>query len=68
MRDQLEKLLPDPTAVETALSLSLAHRFMHLEGRPLLEALPRAVDDMDAYDWNDGEVIGGMVLGWNFGD
>jgi hypothetical protein len=68
MREQLEKLLPDAAAVETALALSLAHRFMHLEGRPLLEALPRAVDDIDAYEWVDGEVLGGMVLGWNFGD
>ena len=68
MREQLEKLLPDPTALEMALTLSLAHRFMHLEGRPLLDALPHAVDDIDAYEWNDGEVLGGMVLGWNFGD
>jgi Transmembrane protein of unknown function (DUF3556) len=68
MREQLEKLLPDATAVETALALSPAHRFMHLEGRPLLEALPRAVDDIDAYEWMDGEVLGGMVIGWNFGD
>ena len=41
---------------------------MHLEGRPLLEALPRAVDDIDDYEWIEGEVVGGMVLGWNFGD
>jgi len=68
MRDQLEQLLPDTTAVEMALALSLSHRFMHLEGRPLLEALPRAVDDIDAYEWMDGEIVGGMVLGWNFGD
>jgi Transmembrane protein of unknown function (DUF3556) len=68
MRDQLEKLLPDATAVEMALALSLSHRFMHLEGRPMLEALPRAVDDIDAYEWMEGEVLGGMVLGWNFGD
>ncbi|MGH7790296.1 MAG: DUF3556 domain-containing protein [Candidatus Binatia bacterium] len=68
MRDQLEKLLPDATALDMALALSLSHRFMHLEGRPLLEVLPRAVDDIDDYEWNDGEVIGGMVLGWNFGD
>ncbi|HEV7733692.1 MAG TPA: DUF3556 domain-containing protein [Candidatus Binatia bacterium] len=68
MRQQLEKLLPDPTAVEVALTMALSHRFMHLEGRPLFDALPRAVDDIDDYEWNDGEVIGGMVLGWNFGD
>ena len=68
MREQLEKLLPDATSVDVALALSLAHRFMHLEGRPLLEALPRAMDDIDAYEWMDGEILGGMVLGWNFGD
>jgi hypothetical protein len=68
MRDQLEKLLADSTAVEMALSLSLAHRYMHLEGRPLLEAMPQAVEDIDAYEWMDGEVVGGLVLGWNFGD
>ena len=34
----------------------------------LLEALPRAVDDIDDYEWHEGELIGGMVLGWNFGD
>lgn len=68
MRQQLEKLLPDAAQVELALALSLSHRFMHLEGRPLLDALPRAVDDIDDYEWMDGEVFGGMVLGWNFGD
>ena len=67
-REQLEKLLPDRVAVDTALTLAMAHRFMHFEGRPLLEALPRAVDDIDAYEWMEGEVLGGMVLGWNFGD
>jgi len=68
VREQFEKMLPDATAVETALTLMMAHRFMHFEGRPLLEALPRAVDDIDAYEWMEGEVLGGMVLGWNFGD
>jgi hypothetical protein len=67
-REQLEKMLPNATAVEMAATLSMAHRFMHFEGRPLLEALPRAASDIDAYDWMEGEVLGGMVLGWNFGD
>jgi Transmembrane protein of unknown function (DUF3556) len=67
-RAQLTKMLPDPSMVDVALSMSLAHRFMHLEGRPLLEALPRAVDDIDDYEWIDGEMVAGMILGWNFGD
>jgi hypothetical protein len=68
MREQLASLLPDRQSVELALASSLAHRFMHLEGRPLLEALPRAVDDIEDYEWMDGELVAGMVLGWNFGD
>ena len=67
-REQLEKILPDPVAVSMATTLAMAHRFMHFEGRALLEALPKAVDDIDAYEWMEGEVLGGMVLGWNFGD
>lgn len=68
MREQLEKLLGNATAVDMAMTLAMAHRFMHFEGRPLLEALPQAVDDIDDYEWFEGEVLGGMVLGWNFGD
>jgi hypothetical protein len=68
LREQLETLLPDREAVEVACAFSLAHRFMHLEGRPLLEALPLAVDDIDDYEWLDGELASGVVLGWNFGD
>ena len=43
-------------------------RFLHLQGKVLFDALPRAVDDIDAYEWMDGETVAGMVLGWNFGD
>ena len=33
-----------------------------------LEALPAAVDDIEEYEWLEGEVLGGTLLGWNFGD
>lgn len=68
MRQQLEKMLPDEQTVELALSMSLAHRFLHIEGRPLLDALPQAVDDIEEYEWLEGEVLGGSIIGWNFGD
>jgi hypothetical protein len=67
-REQLGRLVPDEETLEMAVALSLSHRFMHLEGRPLLEALPRAVDDIEEYDWVEGEILAGAVIGWNFGD
>jgi hypothetical protein len=65
---QLAKLVKDPLHLEVAKTSMFVSRFMHFEGRALLEALPHAVDDIDDYEWHDGEVFGGMVLGWNFGD
>jgi hypothetical protein len=66
--EQLAKFVPDPVQFEVAKIMMCVSRFMHFEGRALLEALPRAVDDIDDYEWHEGELIGGMVLGWNFGD
>jgi transmembrane protein DUF3556 len=66
--DQLAKLVPDPLQLEVAKTMMCTSRFMHFEGRPLLEAIPAAVDDIDAYEWHEGEVLGGTILGWNFGD
>lgn len=68
MREQLAKILDGEETLEVAMAMSLSHRFMHLEGRPLLDALPKAVDDIDDYEWMEGEVLGGSVVGWNFGD
>jgi hypothetical protein len=68
VREQLREVLPDDDSVKVALSMMMASRFMHLQGRPLLEALPLAVDDIEDYDWYEGELIGGMIVGWNFGD
>lgn len=56
---------------DTALSLVskvIAFRAMHLHGRALQLLVPKAVDDIDAYAWRDGELIAGVALGWNFGE
>jgi hypothetical protein len=45
-----------------------AFRLMHIQGRALHIPLAQATDDIRRYDWHDGEMIAGMVLGWNFGD
>lgn len=64
---QLRRFYDDDT-ITAVLSKVIAFRTMHLHGRALQQLLPRAVDDIDAYEWNDGELIAGEVLGWNFGD
>jgi hypothetical protein len=61
-------MLEDPNEVEAAKAAMSSNRGLHLQGRPLLEALPVAVDDIEDYEWQEGETFGGTVLGWNFGD
>jgi hypothetical protein len=51
-----------------ALSKVPAFRAMHLHGRALHDLIPLAVDDESKYTTYDGEIIAGMVLGYNFGD
>jgi hypothetical protein len=68
VREQFRDVMPDDEAVEVACAMMMSSRFMHLQGRPLLEALPQAVDDIENYDWYEGELVGGMIVGWNFGD
>jgi hypothetical protein len=41
---------------------------MHLQGRALSDLVPRAVETFEDYTWVDGELVCGMVLGYNFGD
>jgi len=50
------------------LGKGLAFRAMHSHGRALNGLLPRAVDDVEAYSVREGELISGVVNGWNFGD
>jgi hypothetical protein len=68
MREQLEGMLDDPEAVDGAMMMMPAMRLMHLQGKVLHETIPKALDDVEAYEWMEGEVIAGLALGWNFGD
>ena len=66
--EQLTKLYDRETA-EFLLNKGLAFRSMHSHGRALNGLLPRAaVDDVEAYHVREGELISGVVNGWNFGD
>ena len=64
---QLERLYDRATAVGIVGKI-MAFRLMHLHGRLLPRLVPKAVERFGEYEWIDGEVVAGMVLGWNFGD
>jgi hypothetical protein len=68
LRDQLARILDDRDAIDMACAVVPSFRLMHLQGRVLHGVLPRAVDDIDRYEWIDGEMVAGLALGWNFGD
>ncbi len=65
--EQLDRFYDRPTSVGLVGKV-VAFRLMHLHGRALPLLLPKAVDDPNEYEWLDGEMVAGMVLGWNFGD
>jgi hypothetical protein len=67
VHDQLAPFY-DPLTVHALMSKVIAFRSMHLQGRALQVLLPRLVDDIEAYTYADGEIVAGLVLGWNFGD
>jgi hypothetical protein len=67
VQDQLARFY-DPDTVVATLSKVMAFRAMHLHGRALQHLLPRAVEDIDQYEYLDGELVAGVVLGWNFGE
>lgn len=67
IRVQLERLY-DPDTIESIIAKIIPFRMMHLPGRALHDLLPKAVDDIEDYNWLDGEFIAGEVVGWNFGD
>ncbi|MDQ3572838.1 MAG: DUF3556 domain-containing protein [Actinomycetota bacterium] len=65
--EQLAKVYDRETA-ELFLAKGLAFRAMHSHGRALNGLLPHAVDDVEAYHVREGELISGVINGWNFGD
>ncbi len=69
MRQQLEGMLDNELAVDTAVAMSTGSRFLYLQGKVLYDALPHAIEGhISDYEWFEGEVLAGQVLGWNFGD
>lgn len=65
--DQLGRLYDLGTSVGL-IGKVMAFRLMHLHGRALPLLIPKAVDELSDYEWLDGEIVAGLVLGWNFGD
>jgi hypothetical protein len=54
--------------IDVLVYKGLAFRSMHSHGRALNALTARAVADVDSYDVREGELVAGVVLGYNFGD
>ncbi|MGB5809153.1 MAG: DUF3556 domain-containing protein, partial [Polyangiales bacterium] len=67
VRAQLREIYDERT-VTGILSKVPVFRAMHVQGRILHQLVPRAVEDIDDYEFADGEAVAGLVLGWNMGD
>lgn len=65
---QLEKFYDDPGLIDVLLHKGLAFRSMHSHGRALATLAMRSVEDIDEYSVREGELIAGVVCGYNFGD
>lgn len=65
--EQLAKLY-GPEMANYFMDKALAFRAMHSHGRALNALTARAVDDVEDYFVREGEVVAGVVAGWNFGD
>jgi hypothetical protein len=66
--EQVTQIYEDPELTDFLLNKGLSFRAMHSHGRALNALLPHAVDDVEAYDLREGELISNVVNGWNFGD
>jgi hypothetical protein len=56
-------------SAEHLMAKAMAFRALHSHGRALLALLPRAADGrVEDYEVREGELVSGVVNGWNFGD
>ena len=67
IHDQLARFYYHPTSVGL-VGRAMAFRLMHLHGHALPVLIPKAVDRLADHEYLDGEIVAGLVLGWNFGD
>ncbi|HIA02563.1 MAG TPA: hypothetical protein EYN06_05975 [Myxococcales bacterium] len=68
IEDQLAPFYDEQT-IHAALGKVMSFRLMHLHGRTLGTLIPKAIEgELADYEWVDGELVAGLVLGWNFGD
>lgn len=65
--DQLDRFYDRATSIGLVGKV-MGFRLMHLQGRALPILIPKAVDRLEDYEYLDGELVAGLVLGWNFGD
>ena len=65
--DQLDRFYDRATSIGLVGKV-MGFRMMHLHGRILPFLIPKAVERLEDYEWLDGELVAGLVLGWNFGD
>jgi hypothetical protein len=65
--DQLDRFYDRPTSIGLVGKV-MGFRLMHLQGRALPILIHKAVDRLEDYEYLDGELVAGLVLGWNFGD
>jgi Transmembrane protein of unknown function (DUF3556) len=65
--DQLRLFYSESDTI-AILSKVMAFRLMHLHGRAFAELIPKAVPRFEDYEYAEGEVVAGQVLGYNFGD
>ena len=65
---QLTEFYDDRELAELLLASGLGFRSMHTHGRALNGLIHRAVPDLEEYHVREGELVSGVVNGWNFGD